>query len=92
MVILVKNPATAGINLFVALACTAHGQGSVHVHVVTGQVQTDETLEEDGPSGPSGTQENKQTGSGTAISDHIQDRAERGGLVEVTRCHTIQRI
>lgn len=92
MVILVKNPAAAGINLFVALTCAAHGQGSVHVHVVTGQIQANQTLEQDGPSRPSGAQEDEQTGGRTAIRDHIQDRAECGGLVEMTRRHAIQRV
>lgn len=55
-VVLVHNPATARIDLLMALAGSAHTQGSVHVHVVAGHVQADETLEEDGPSGPGGAQ------------------------------------
>lgn len=56
-VVLVHNPATARIDLLVALAGSAHAESSVHVHVVAGHVQADETLEEDSPSGPGGAQE-----------------------------------
>lgn len=89
MVILIKDPAAAGIDLFVALARTAHGQSRVHVHIMTSQVQANQALEQDCPSRPGGAQEDEQTRSRTAIRDHVQDRAERGRLVEMARGHSI---
>lgn len=39
------------IHLFVTLAARTHGQGRVHVDIVAGKVETDQALEDDGPSG-----------------------------------------
>lgn len=41
VIVLIQDPAPAGIDLLVALARAAHGQCRVHVHVVTRQVQAD---------------------------------------------------
>lgn len=48
-IVLFKNPASPLIDVLVALSGIAHGQGGVHVHVVTSEVQGNQTLEEDGP-------------------------------------------
>lgn len=64
-----------------ALVGAAHGQGGVHVHVVAGQVEGDQALEEDGPARPGGAEEDQQTGGGAAVGDHVEHGAEGGGLV-----------
>lgn len=90
MVILVKDPAAAGVDLLVALIGTTHAQGGIHVHVVTGQVQADQTLEDDSPSGPGGAEEDDQARGCAAICHHVQHGAEGGRLVEITRRISIQ--
>lgn len=89
-VVLVHDPATAFINLLVALTGSAHAQGRVHVHVVTGHVETNQSLEDDGPTGPGGAEEYKETRSCAAVSDHVQHRTKGGGLIEVASCITVQ--
>lgn len=90
MVVLVEDPAAAGVDLLVALVGTTHAQRSVHVHVVTGQVQANQTLEDDSPSGPGGAQEDNQARGRATVGHHIQHGAESGRLVKVTRRITIQ--
>lgn len=54
------------------------------MHIMTRQIQTDQSLKYDTPSRKRLRQEDKQAGSGTAVSDHIEYGAETGGLGEVT--------
>lgn len=61
---------------------TANNQGSVHVHVVAGEVERNQALEDDGPSREGRGQEDKQARGGAAIRDHIQDSAKASRLVE----------
>jgi hypothetical protein len=75
-----------------ALLGPAHGQRGVHVHVVAREVEGDQTLEEDGPAGEGGRQENQQTRRGAAVRDHVQDGAEARRLLEVARGIAVQRI
>ena len=75
-----------------ALAGSAHAESSVHVHVVTGHIQADETLEDDGPAGPSRAEEDQKTRGSAAIGDHVQHCTESGGLVEVSCCITVQAV
>lgn len=92
MVVLVEDPAAAGIDLLVALIRATHAQRGIHVHVVTSQIQADQTLENNGPSGPGRAQENDQAGGSAAVRHHVQHSAEGGRLVEVTRRISIQRV
>lgn len=92
MVVLVENPAAAGIDLLVALVGSTHAESRVHVHVVTGHVEADQTLEDDCPTRPGGAQEDQQTSGCAAVSHHVQDCTEGGRLVEITRCVAIQRV
>lgn len=62
------------------------------MHVVTGHVQADETLEENSPSGPGGAQEDKETCGSAAVGHHVQHSTEGGGLVEVSCCITVQTV
>lgn len=73
-----------------ALAGTSHAQSGVHVHVVAGHIQTDESLEHDGPAGPGGAQEDQETGGGASVGDHVQHSAKGGRLVEVASGITVQ--
>lgn len=57
MVVLVKQPVPVGVDLLVTLVGAPHAQGRIHVHVVTGKVQRDQTLEDDRPPGPGRAQE-----------------------------------
>lgn len=56
--------------------------GCLHVHVVAGQVERDQDLEQHGIVGVGGTQMDEQTGGGAAIRDHVQDGAKLCRLVE----------
>lgn len=86
------HDAILGRHILVALALSAHDQGSVHVHVVAGEVQADQTLEDHRVCGLCSGQEDQQTSGSAAIGDHVQDCAETGGLLELARGHTIQSI
>lgn len=90
VVVLVEDPAAAGVDLLVALIGTTHTQRRIHVHVVTGQIQANQALENDSPSGPGGAQEDDQTRGRAAVRHHIQHGAEGGRLVEVPRRISIQ--
>lgn len=90
MVVLVQNPASGRINLLVALAGTTPAQGGIHVHVMAGHVQANQTLENNGPPRPSRAQENKQTSSGATVCHHIKHCTKGGRLVEVSRGVPIQ--
>lgn len=57
-VIQVQDPAARLVHLLVALAVT-HDQCSVHVHVVTGQVEGDQALEDQRPARKGGGQEDE---------------------------------
>lgn len=92
VVILVQDPAAASLHLLVALAGTSHAQGRVHVHVVTGHVQSDQALEDNGPSWPGGAQEDQQTRGRAPIRHHVQHRTKCGRLVIVARRISIQSI
>lgn len=92
MVVLIQNPTSGGFDLLVALARTTHAQSGIHVHVMTCHVQTDQTLEDDGPSWPSRAQEHKQAGSCATVRHHVKHCAEGCRLVEVPRRVPIQGI
>lgn len=50
-VVEMQDPTPAGIDLFMTLATGSHGQGGVHVDVMAGEVETDESLKDDAPAG-----------------------------------------
>lgn len=92
VVVLVENPASLGIYLLVAHVRAAHAESGVHVHIMTGHVQADQALEDDGPTRPRGAQEHQQTSSSTTISHHVQHCAKCSRLVKVSCGIAIQRI
>lgn len=75
-----------------ALALAAHDESRVHVHVVAGKVQADQTLEDHRVGGLRSGEEYQQTGGSAAISNHVEDGAKAGALLELARGHTIQSI
>jgi hypothetical protein len=91
-VVLVHDPATGGINLLVTPAGSAHTQSRVHVHVVTGHIQTNQSLEDDSPAGPGRAEEDQETRGCATVSHHVQHRAEGSRLVEVASCISVQRV
>lgn len=72
-----------------ALTRGPHGQRRVHVNIMTGEIETDQALEDDTPSGKGGCQEYQQTRSGAAICYHIQHSTKRGGLVISSSCDAV---
>lgn len=54
VVVEMQQTAAALLDFFVALAAVTHGERGVHVHVVASEVQADEALEEQRPSGKGG--------------------------------------
>ena len=74
------------------LALSSHNQSRIHVHVVRGQVEGDQPLEDDGPAWESGCEENEQAGGGATVSDHVENSAKAGRLLEDARSITVKRI
>lgn len=62
------------------------------MHIVAGEVERDEALEEDSPSGESGREENQEAGSCASISHHVKDSTETGRLFEPPRGVTVEGI
>jgi hypothetical protein len=72
-----QDPTPARVDLFVTLPTASHRQRSVHVDVVTGEVETDQALEDDAPPRKRRREENEQARCRTSIGDHVKDCAER---------------
>lgn len=92
MVVLIQHPAPGGIDLLVALAGTTHAQSGIHVHVMTGHIQTNQALENNSPSRPSRAQKHQQARSCATIRHHVKHRSEGRRLVKVPRGVPIQGI
>jgi hypothetical protein len=91
-VVLFQYPATAFVDFLVAHALAAHGERRVHVHIMTGQIQTDQSLENYTKSRECGCQKNQETGGSAPIRDHVQDCAKLGRLVEVACRKAVERV
>jgi hypothetical protein len=52
------------------------------MHIVAGEVQRNQSLEDDSPAGERGREENEEAGSGASIRDHVKDSAESSRLLE----------
>jgi hypothetical protein len=59
---------------------------------MTGQVERDEALENQGPTGERRRQEDQQACGCAAIGDHVEDGAEPSRLFEVACCIAVERI
>lgn len=81
-IVQVQKPALALVDILVARVGTANNQGGVHVHVMAGEVERNQALEDDGPSREGRRQEDQQTRGGASIRDHVQDSAKASRLVE----------
>lgn len=81
-VVQVQEPALALVNVLVARVGAADDEGGVHVHVVAGKVEGNEALEDNGPAGKGGREEDEQARGGAAVGDHVEDGAEAGGLLK----------
>lgn len=81
-VIQVQQPALALVDVLVARVGASNNQSGVHVHVVAGEVERNQALEDDGPSRKGRRQENQQARGGAAVRDHVQDGAEASRLVK----------
>lgn len=57
-------------------------QGSVHVHIVAGEVERNQALEHNRPSREGRGQKHQQARGGAAVRDHVQHGAEASRLVE----------
>ncbi len=60
--------------------------------IVTGEIQRDQDLENDGIPRPGGREEDQKAGCGASISHHIQDSAEFCRLLEMACCVPIEGI
>ena len=79
-------------DILVALALAAHDQSRIHVHVVAGKVQADQTLEDHGVGGLCSGEEDQQASGRAAVSDHVQHGTKASGLLELARSHAIESI
>ena len=84
--------APVDIDVLVALTAATHGQSGIHVHVVAGEVETDQELEDHAPARLGCRQENEQAGCCAAVCHHVQHSAELGGLIELARSVAVQGI
>lgn len=50
-VVEMQDPTPAGVDLFMTLTAGSHGQSGVHVDIMAGEVETDESLKDDAPAG-----------------------------------------
>jgi hypothetical protein len=75
-----KKPVLARIDVLVARIGARDNKGGIHVHVVAGEIKSNQTLEDDGPSREGGGQEDNETGCGAAIRHHVEDGAEASRL------------
>jgi hypothetical protein len=78
-IVQMQNPAPTGLDLLVALP--ARRQTRVHVDIVAGEIQTDQSLEQDRPPRKRRRKEHEQAGRRAAVGYHVEDGAEGGGLV-----------
>ena len=74
------------------LSRSTHHKRSVHMHVVTREIERDKSLKHDRPARERGGEENKQTRRRAAIGHHIQNSAEAGRLAEVARGVAVERV
>lgn len=91
-VVLVHDPASRCPDILVALALASHRERGIHVHVVAGEVQADQALEDYGISRLSGRQKDEQACGRATICHHVQHGAEARTLLELPRCHSIQSV
>lgn len=75
-----------------ALTLASHRKRGIHVHVVAGEVQADQALEDDGVSWLSRRQEDEQTSGRATIRHHVQHGTEARALLEFPRGHPIQSV
>lgn len=75
-----EKPVLARIDVLVARIGARDNKGSIHVHVVAGEIKGNQALEDDGPSREGGGQEDNETGRGAAIRHHVEDGAEASRL------------
>lgn len=73
-------------------ALAAHSQGSIHVHVMAGQIQADQALEDPAVRWLRRRQEDEQARGGAPIGHHIKDRAEARALVVLAGGDAIERV
>jgi len=78
------------IHLLMTLPTPAHRQRRIHLHIVTRQIQTNQSLKQNRPPWKCACEEHQQTCCCAAISDHIQNGAEFCGLLEFSRCHAVE--
>ena len=60
------------------------------MHIVTGQIQRDQSLEDNGPAWECGSKEDEQAGGCATIGDHVENSAKAGGLLEDAGCIAIE--
>jgi hypothetical protein len=91
-VVKTQKPVLALINALVAGIGARNNKSSIHVHVVAGKIESNQALENDGPSREGGGEEDDETSCGTAIGDHVKDGAEASGLLVDSRSIAIEGI
>lgn len=68
-----------------ALFRATHDERRVHVDIVTSEVKRDQALEDDGPPGEGGGQEDQQARGCASVRHHVEDRTEARALLVVSR-------
>lgn len=76
MVICTHEPMLTAVDGFVADSTA--GKGSVHVHVMAGEIESEEDLEDDHEGWVDGGQVADEPGSRTPVGDHVKDGAKLG--------------
>ena len=91
-VVKVHDPASRSTDILVALILPSHAECGVHVHVMAGKVQADQTLEDHTVSWFGRREEDKETGGRAAVRHHVKHGAKTSRLPELARCDPVQRI
>jgi len=78
------------IHLLMTLTTPAHRQRRIHLHIVTRQIQTNQSLKQNRPPRKCACEEHQQTGCCASICHHIQYGSELGGLLEFSSCHAVK--
>lgn len=67
-----------------------HSQRSIHMHIMTREIQCNQTLKQHRMTRHGQGEKNQQTSRRAAIGNHIQHGAETCGLGESSRCETVE--
>lgn len=91
-VVEVHNTAPRCSDILVTLCLSSHDQSSIHVHVMAGQVQRNQSLKDHAVCGLRCRQKDQQASGRAAISDHVQHSSKPSALFIFSCSDSVERI